>query len=211
MPRRPRSFEDAAAAAAAAAVEQASDVFMDRAFDFAQRLFQGANRNAKAALPPEYLARQFVCAGCKGQFTIERMEMVHPSNGYGSCKTCFEFMWESAEARIDAAVKAKAKAAAEAAARRAASGASGQGGQRPGGSGTQASGSPRRRPWEVLGVDKDASIDEIKKAYRHGVLECHPDMVPPGAPEEERVKARARFEELTRAKEAMLSVRAAAS
>lgn len=214
MPRRARSIEDAAAAAAAAAAEQASDVFMDRALEFAERLFSGANRNVKAALPAEYLSRQFTCAACRGQFTVDEMEMVHPTNGYGSCKACFGFMWESAEARMRAAVQAKAKAAAEQAARRAASGAGpfGAGGQqRPGGSGPQPSGSARRKPWEVLGVDRDASVEQIKKAYRHAVLECHPDMVPPGAPAEEKERARARFEELTRAKDAMLSVRAAAS
>jgi len=210
MPKRPRSVEDAAAAAAAAAVEQASDVFMDRAFSFAEKLFSGANRNVKAALPPEYLARKFTCAGCRESLTIEHMEMVHPSNGYGSCKTCFGFMWESAEARIKQAVQAKAKATAEQAARKAAAGPGpfGGSGPRPGGSGPQ---STRRKPWEVLGVGKDASVEEIKKAYRHAVLECHPDMVPPGAPSEEKERARARFEELTRAKDAMLSVRAAAS
>lgn len=208
-------------AAAAAAAEQASDVFMDRALSFAERLFSGANRTARAALPPEYLAQQFTCAGCREQFAIDQMEMVHPTNGYGSCKTCFGFMWESAEARLKAAMQAKAKAAAEAAARRAAAGGSPFGGggpfgggarqgARPGGSSTQPSGAGRRKPWEVLGVDRDATVEEIKKAYRHAVLECHPDMVPPGAPSEEKERARARFEELTRAKDAMLSVRAAA-
>jgi DnaJ-domain-containing protein 1 len=222
MPRRPRSFEDAAAAAAVAAAEQASDVFMDRALEFAERLFSGANRNVKSALPAEYLGRQFTCAACRGQFAVDEMEMVHPTNGYGSCKQCFGFMWESAEARMRAALQAKAKAAAEQAARRAASGAGpfsggnpfgggNAGQQRPGGSGPQPSGSTRRKPWEVLGVDRDASVEQIKKAYRHAVLECHPDMIPPGAPSEEKERARARFEELTRAKDAMLSVRAAAS
>jgi len=221
VPKRSRSFEDAAAAAAAAAAEQASDVFMDRALEFAERIFSGANRSVKAALPPEYMAKQFTCAACRGQFAVDEMEMVHPTNGYGSCKSCFGFMWESAEVRMRAAMQAKAKAAAEQAARRAAAstgpfsgggpfGGGGAGQQRPGGSGTQQTAGARRKPWEVLGIGKDASVEDIKKAYRHAVLECHPDMVPPGAPHDEKERARARFEELTRAKDAMLSVRSAA-
>lgn len=33
-------------------------------------------------------------------------------------------------------------------------------------------------PYEVLGVSQDASMDEIKQAYRKKAKECHPDLHP---------------------------------
>ena len=33
-------------------------------------------------------------------------------------------------------------------------------------------------PYAILGISKDASEDEIKKAYRRKAKECHPDLHP---------------------------------
>ena len=46
-------------------------------------------------------------------------------------------------------------------------------------------------PYEALGVEKTATADEIKKAYRKIVKECHPDLNPGDAAGEERFKAAA--------------------
>lgn len=43
-------------------------------------------------------------------------------------------------------------------------------------------------PYEILGVSRDASADDIKKAYRKKVRENHPDLNPDDPQAEERVK-----------------------
>lgn len=55
----------------------------------------------------------------------------------------------------------------------------------------------KRDYYEVLGVDKNASADDIKKAYRKMAKECHPDLHPNDK------EAEARFKELNEANEVL--------
>ena len=48
--------------------------------------------------------------------------------------------------------------------------------------------SKKRDYYEVLGIDKNASADDIKKAYRKLAKECHPDLHPDDKTAEERFK-----------------------
>ncbi len=55
----------------------------------------------------------------------------------------------------------------------------------------------KRDYYEVLGVDKNASAEDIKKAYRRLAKECHPDLHP------DDKTAEARFKELNEANEVL--------
>jgi hypothetical protein len=183
-----------------AAAETAVDAFWDRAADVVTQFKDRAVQQQRAALPPEYLAQTFQCAGCKNAFEIDEMEQVHPSNGWGTCKGCYSFMFR-------AGVE-KAKAFSKRAARKAAAGAQQRvhepvGGFRPP---PPPAGPP---PWEVLGVSQDASVDEIKKAFKRLALQYHPDRVAPEAPSVEKERARAMYQAITRARDVMLKVRSA--
>ena len=46
----------------------------------------------------------------------------------------------------------------------------------------------KRDYYEVLGVKKDATEDEIKKAYRKLAIKYHPDRYPDNAEAEEKFK-----------------------
>lgn len=53
----------------------------------------------------------------------------------------------------------------------------------------------KRDYYEILGVNKGASLDEIKKAYRNLALETHPDRVP----HEKKKEAEEKFKEISEA------------
>lgn len=53
----------------------------------------------------------------------------------------------------------------------------------------------KRDYYEILGLDKNASIDEIKKAYREAALKYHPDR----APVEKKAEAEEHFKEVSEA------------
>jgi len=47
--------------------------------------------------------------------------------------------------------------------------------------------------YDVLGIDREASADDIRRAYRKKALETHPDKLDPSASEEEKQNAERQF------------------
>lgn len=179
MPRR-RRRQAAAADLIDDVVDSAVDTLFDRASDAFSRLRDTQQRSLTDAQRQE----TFKCAGCHRVFRAEQMEMVHRTNGFGACKRCFAFMWTAAKEKI-------ARLGRQAAHRPAA----------------EPSPPPGKPPWEVLGVSQNASVDEIKSAYRRLAMMWHPDRVPPGASSEQRLQAQEMFQEITRCRDVMLNVR----
>lgn len=182
MPRRPRNSLDALDDL----VEKAVEVAFDKGAEF----FQRSRETQVAQMPAAVRAQAYTCMACKrSPFTIEQMEVVSaPMPGFGMCRGCFAFVWKAGEEKVKYLTK-KAQEAQRA-------------------RGPAPVPEPQARPpWLILGIDKDASVDDIKKAWRALAAKYHPDMVPPGAPDGEKEAARAKFEEVTRARDVMLKLR----
>ena len=58
----------------------------------------------------------------------------------------------------------------------------------------------KRDYYEILGISKSASADEIKKAYRNMALKFHPDRVTP----DKKKEAEERFKEISEAYEVLM-------
>ena len=69
-----------------------------------------------------------------------------------------------------------------------------------GGYGSPSSSTSKKDPYKVLGLDSNASDDEIKKAYRRLAMKYHPDKVE-GMGEEVKRNAEAQFREINEAYE----------
>lgn len=71
---------------------------------------------------------------------------------------------------------------------------------------SQNGGASRKDPYSVLGVDKNATDEEIKKAYRRLAMKYHPDKVE-GLGEDVKRNAEAQFREINEAYEQIKSER----
>lgn len=174
------------------------DSAVDSLFEKGSEFFGKLREQRVAQASPEQARSTYVCASCRNTFPMSDMEMINPRaeiGPFGMCRNCFSFVWQAGKEKVQYLAKkaAAARAASAADTSRAAA----------------AAGAVARKPWEVLGISQDASVDDIKKAYRRMAAQYHPDMVPPGSPIEEKEAARAKFEEITRAKDVMLKVRQA--
>lgn len=171
------------------------DAFMDAAFHRVEGVVEKIRDNQRASFDEEYLRQTFTCVGCKKQFEVGGMEMLHPTNGWGTCKGCFSFMWTAGKEKVRAFASRAQQQAQERP-------------QQPP-QGVHVGGAPPAgpAPWDVLGIKQDASVEEIKKAYREKAMLWHPDRVNPDAPAGEKERARAMFEQVTRARDVMMKVR----
>jgi len=181
-------------------IDRAVDLGIDAAFERLTDFFSRGVENQRVQMqqiPQEARRSAYKCTGCHNMFPFEALAMVSAKNdGYATCERCFSFMWHAGDEKMKA-LKSGVSDWAKNAARGRAAGAPSE----PKG----------RKPWEVLGVDANASVEEIKKAYRKLAGAAHPDRVAPGAPSEEVEAARVLFEEIDRAYRVMLKVRSPAT
>jgi len=172
-------------------LDDAIDVAVDNLFDRAGEVVERIRDKQRAAVPEEYLRQAFTCAACRNEFMAEQVEMVHLTNGFCLCPNCFKFLWEAGKEKVRYLGRKTAE-------------------QRAHRQDHRRTTPQRKRAYEVLGVSPDATVAEIQKAYRRLAAAVHPDIIPAGASSAEKEAARAKFEELTRAKEVMVKLRTAA-
>jgi len=168
-------------------VDTAVDRLFDKATDFVERVRDGQ----RESFTEEQLRQTYKCAGCHKLFAVQQMEMLHPSNGFGTCKTCFSFMWNAAKEKMAIFSKRAARVGAQRVA-----GAAQQAMPKP----------PTEPPWQVLGVDMHAAEADIKKAYRRLALEWHPDRWNGGSSEDKH-RASQMFQKVQAAYDVMMKVR----
>lgn len=166
-------------------VDSAVDALFDRGAELIDRMRQP--QPAVAAVPSLPADAMRTCAACRRKFRVKDMEMINPRNTFGLCPRCFGFMWDAAK-KVMATANQPSQTPPQP--------------QRP-------PSPPRRPPWEVLGVDANASIEDVKRAYRKLAAQYHPDTVPPGATTHEKEQVTAQFMEVQRAYEVMMKVRKA--
>lgn len=124
----------------------------------------------------------YVCIGCRQPICEDHSEFWGPEP-WAICPSCFGFMWDAGLQKV----RFLAKKAAQ--------------------NMTMPGFSPPKPPWDVLGVSKDATEEEIKKAYKGIVAQWHPDRLSP----EQKLEGQRIIDEATKAKNAMIKARSAAS
>lgn len=172
-------------------IDDAVETAVDTLFDRAGEVFERVRDSQRGAFTEAQLRQTFTCASCRKTLSAPEMEMLHPSNGFGVCKGCFGFMWGAAKEKAETLGKRVARAATSA--KKAVTPPQPQ----------------REPPWDVLGVKQDATIEQVKKAYRKLAMQWHPDTVGPEAPTVDKEKAHEMFQKINRAFKVMVSVRSA--
>lgn len=171
------------------------EMTVETLFDKGAEIFERAREKQIAKLPKGAEEIAYTCMACKRKpFTVDQMETISTQvAGFGMCKGCFAFVWKAGEEKVKFLARKAAAAGRN---------------PMPGGMPGPVPEPQARPPWEVLGIDKDASLDEINKAWRALAGKYHPDMVPPGPDSTDaREAARLKFEEVTRARDVMRKLR----
>lgn len=145
---------------------------------------------------------QSACMSCKRPYCARHSEW-RRADGFVICHRCFQFLWASGKEAAhrgswDAFQRANGQYA------RGPMPPPVQPGPPPPPPPPPQQAAPRPReqaPWEVLGIEPDATEEQIKKAYRSVAARCHPDAVPA----EERDAAKEAFIRASTAYDAMLS------
>lgn len=186
QPRRPNPLD---------VLDDIVEKAVETAFDKGANWINGLQEKAAAA-PPAGPAPAgpagtrpvvYICLYCRKGVHLPGMELVHPDREFGLCKPCFAFGFQAAAEKI-AYLKKRA-----------------QGAVAPAAAAPAAAVTP---PWTILGIDKNASADEIKKAWKGLAATYHPDRVQPGPDSTAQKEAMVlKFEEVTRARDVMLRLR----
>lgn len=184
-----------------------------------------SNQAAMEAIPTALRRSSYKCACCHKDFPFNDVAVINDKlamlsttgDGFATCKPCYKLIWNAGNEKVTimregfgTALKALYDQARAAAASK-----QEQSAQRP------PAEPPGQKPWETLGVDVDATIDEVKKAYRKQAATWHPDKFAAGpqneTPAEAAIRerngaqARARFDQIQRAYNVMMKVRQAAT
>jgi hypothetical protein len=175
-------------------IDQAVDTAVGGLFERAEVFVERIRQPPIVRLPGEVQRAVYVCAACRRSYSRDEMEMLHPKTEFGVCQRCFQFMWTAAEEKLKVLATAAAKRRHE---------------QQQAQQRAQQSAVAKRPPWEVLEIQQDASIEEIKKAFKRLAMLYHPDRLLSSASTEERETAKRKYEEIQRAQKVMLSVRSA--
>lgn len=192
MPRRRRRDPTAEI------LEDVVDTAVDAVFDRAGEVWRNLRDQQRHGLPEQAIQARYTCAACRSEFALSDIEMAHPHNGYALCRKCFAFLWDAGKEKLKLFGQRSARQQQARA----------QGGPTRGNPGSPPP-PAGKAPYEVLGVSQDASLDEIKKAYRRLAMLWHPDRVPANASSDEKLRAKAMFDEIQRAFKVMQSVRSA--
>lgn len=134
-----------------------------------------------------------VCMSCKKPYCQRHSEW-RRADGFVICHMCFQYLWAAGR---DAATRGGWEAFQQANGQyaKAASPPPPRQAQAP-----QAA-KVHEAPWEVLGVEADATEEQIKKAFRAMAAKSHPDTMPA----EERDAAREAFIRVSNAYDAMMA------
>jgi hypothetical protein len=137
-----------------------------------------------------------ICMSCKKPYCARHSEW-RRADGFVICHMCFQYLWHAGR---EAAGRGGWEAFQQANGRYATAASPPPPPPSPSGS-TRAARPVEQAPWEVLGIEADATEEQIKKAFRAMAAKSHPDTVPA----EEREAAKEAFIRASNAYDAMLA------